>query len=111
LPFALPKATPDAAAVAPGAFPGDERALALSSGGRVSSSSFLARVVRRKCPADNSCLFHAVGFCMHRSTGRAPFLRRVVAREVASDPGGQYSEAFLGMGNAEYTEWIMQPQV
>ena len=43
-------------------------------------------VIRRPIAADNSCLFNAVGHCMHHSTNRAPFLRQVVAREVSSDP-------------------------
>jgi ubiquitin thioesterase OTU1 len=99
-PIALPKATPDFAAIAPGAFPGDD----------AKGQKGLARVVRERVAADNSCLFHAVGFCMHRSTGRAPFLRRVVAREVASDPHNRYTEAFLGMPNSDYCDWILQPQ-
>jgi hypothetical protein len=40
----------------------------------------------RPIAADNSCLFNAVGYTMHHSTSRAPFLRQVVAREVSSDP-------------------------
>jgi len=45
-----------------------------------------AVVVHRPIAADNSCLFNAVGYCMHHSTNRAPFLRQVVSREVSSDP-------------------------
>lgn len=45
-----------------------------------------AVVVRRPIAADNSCLFNAVGYCMHHSRNRAPFLRQVVSREVSSDP-------------------------
>jgi ubiquitin thioesterase OTU1 len=45
-----------------------------------------AVVVRRPIAADNSCLFNAVGYTMHHSTNRAPFLRQVVSREVSSDP-------------------------
>ena len=41
-----------------------------------------AAVVKRPIPADNSCLFNAVGYCMHQSKSRAPFLRRVVSNEV-----------------------------
>lgn len=40
----------------------------------------------RPIAADNSCLFNAVGYTMHHSTNRAPFLRQVVSREVSSDP-------------------------
>ena len=65
-------------------------------------------VVRRPIPADNSCLFNAVGYCMHRSTARAPFLRRVVSNEVSGDPDA-WSDAFLGMPNAAYCTWINEP--
>lgn len=41
-----------------------------------------AAVVKRPIAADNSCLFNAVGYCMHQSKSRAPFLRRVVSNEV-----------------------------
>lgn len=67
-----------------------------------------AVVVHRPIAADNSCLFNAVGYCMHHSTNRAPFLRQVVSREVSSDPQ-EYSAAFLGMENAAYCAWITNP--
>eukprot|EP00878_Enallax_costatus_P028973 GHUV01031343.1.p1 GENE.GHUV01031343.1~~GHUV01031343.1.p1 ORF type:complete len:302 (+),score=53.25 GHUV01031343.1:134-1039(+) len=67
-----------------------------------------AVVVLRPIAADNSCLFNAVGYSMHHSTNRAPFLRQVVSREVSSDPL-QYSAAFLGMENAAYCNWITNP--
>eukprot|EP00798_Chlamydomonas_sp_ICE-L_P014393 gene14393-20395_t len=66
-----------------------------------------ACVVRRTIPADNSCLFNAIGYSMHHSKSKATFLREVVAREVASDPDS-YSTAFLGMSNDEYCGWITQ---
>ncbi|GAX85176.1 hypothetical protein CEUSTIGMA_g12594.t1 [Chlamydomonas eustigma] len=65
-----------------------------------------ACVVRRPIPADNSCMFNAVGYVMHHSKSKASFLRSVVAREVSSDPK-EYSEVFLGMNNAAYCAWIM----
>ncbi len=34
-----------------------------------------ACVVRRQIPADNSCLFNAVAYCMHGSKQKAAFLR------------------------------------
>eukprot|EP00877_Chromochloris_zofingiensis_P003132 jgi/Chrzof1/1281/Cz10g01030.t1 len=48
-------------------------------------------VMRRKIAADNSCLFNAVGYAMHRSMSRAPYLRNVVSRDVSSDPQVYYS--------------------
>jgi hypothetical protein len=66
-------------------------------------------VVRRPMAADNSCLFNSVGYCMHQSKSRAPFLRRVVSNEVSGDPD-TWSAAFLGMPNAAYCSWINEPQ-
>ncbi|WIA36141.1 hypothetical protein OEZ86_007487 [Tetradesmus obliquus] len=67
-----------------------------------------AVVMLRPIAADNSCLFNAVGYTMHHSTNRAPFLRQVVSREVSSDPQ-KYSPVFLGMENAAYCNWITNP--
>uniref|UniRef100_A0A383VPV5 Ubiquitin thioesterase OTU n=1 Tax=Tetradesmus obliquus TaxID=3088 RepID=A0A383VPV5_TETOB len=67
-----------------------------------------AVVMLRPIAADNSCLFNAVGYTMHHSTNRAPFLRQVVSREVSSDPQ-KYSPVFLGMENAVYCNWITNP--
>jgi hypothetical protein len=67
-----------------------------------------ACVVRRKIAADNSCMFNAVGYVMHASTSKASWLRSVVAQEVSSDQQF-YSAAFLGMANAQYCNWIMNP--
>ncbi|KAI8473030.1 MAG: hypothetical protein J3K34DRAFT_375685 [Monoraphidium minutum] len=66
-------------------------------------------VVRRPIAADHSCLFNSVGYCMHHSKSRAPFLRRVVSNEVSGDPD-TWSPAFLGMSNAAYCAWINEPQ-
>eukprot|EP00879_Flechtneria_rotunda_P017351 GHRR01018177.1.p1 GENE.GHRR01018177.1~~GHRR01018177.1.p1 ORF type:complete len:268 (+),score=87.16 GHRR01018177.1:173-976(+) len=52
-------------------------------------------IVRRAIAADNSCLFNAVGYTMHQSTNRAPFLRQVVSREVSSDPQVWLSASWL----------------
>ncbi|KAG1665633.1 hypothetical protein FOA52_011227 [Chlamydomonas sp. UWO 241] len=65
-----------------------------------------ACVVRRPIPADNSCMFNAVGYVMHHSKGKASFLRSVIAREVSSDPT-EYNDVFLDMSNGAYCSWIM----
>ena len=66
-------------------------------------------IVRRVIPADNSCLFNAVGYVMDHDKNKAPELRQVIAATVASDPT-QYSEAFLGKPNEEYCAWILNPE-
>lgn len=64
--------------------------------------------MKRRIPADNSCLFNAVGYAMHKVKTRASSLRGLVAREVATDPA-TYTSVFLGMSNAAYCDWIMNP--
>ncbi|GIM01564.1 hypothetical protein Vretimale_6355 [Volvox reticuliferus] len=66
-----------------------------------------ACVIRREIAADNSCLFNSVGYVMHKSRARAPHLRTVVAQQVSSDRT-TYSDAFLGMTNESYCNWIRQ---
>ncbi|KAF9611003.1 hypothetical protein IFM89_026309 [Coptis chinensis] len=66
-------------------------------------------VVRRVIPADNSCLFNAVGYVMEHDKLKAPELRQVIAATVASDPV-KYTEAFLGKSNEEYCAWILDPE-
>ncbi|KAE9596360.1 putative ubiquitinyl hydrolase 1 [Lupinus albus] len=66
-------------------------------------------VVRRVIPSDNSCLFNAVGYVMDHDSKKASELRQVIAATVASDPE-KYSEAFLGKPNAEYCNWILDPE-
>uniref|UniRef100_A0A6S8NJB3 Ubiquitin thioesterase OTU n=1 Tax=Dunaliella tertiolecta TaxID=3047 RepID=A0A6S8NJB3_DUNTE len=101
------KRTAGAGATATGATPGPcskvkptQKCVPLADGS--------ACVIRREIPADNSCLFNAIGYVMHGSKTKASFLRSVVAREVSSDPA-EYNEAFLGMSNMAYCNWIMQP--
>lgn len=48
-----------------------------------------------------------MGYALYRDrTGRATELRQLVARVVAADEAGLYTQDFLGRPNAEYCEWI-----
>lgn len=66
-------------------------------------------VARRIIDSDNSCLFNAVGYSTERTRKAAPKLRKVVQSTVAADPF-TFNDGFLGRENAEYQEWIMNPQ-
>lgn len=61
---------------------------------------------RIEVPANNSCLFVSVFFCI---TGqmqyKCPHLRELIAETVKSDPL-TYNEGFLGKPNNEYCTWI-----
>lgn len=64
----------------------------------------LARFV---VPADNSCLFHSVGFLLHGGPlgARAAELRAEAAREVLASPD-VWTEAVLGRPPAEYAAYL-----
>ena len=68
------------------------------------------KMVRRVVPADNSCLFAAVGFLVApEKTDAAPRLRRVVADAVRSDPDF-WTTAMLGKAPDEYAANILKPE-
>lgn len=62
-------------------------------------------VVRRVVDADNSCLFHSIGYAYRQPTTSSPSLRSAVASAILKDPT-THSEAFLGKPTAEYATWI-----
>ncbi|OTF75177.1 ubiquitin thioesterase OTU1-like protein [Euroglyphus maynei] len=74
------------------------------------NSSDETRLIRRmeriEVPANNSCLFVSVHFCL---TGeiqeKCPRLRNLIAETVRSDPI-TYNEGFLGKSNNDYQNWI-----
>lgn len=66
--------------------------------------------VRRKMPADNSCLFHSIGYVLkNRSRTEGPALRALCAQIVLENPR-TYDPAFLGMPTQQYYAWISNPQ-
>jgi ubiquitin thioesterase OTU1 len=65
-------------------------------------------VVRRVVDADNSCLFHSVGYAFRQPTSTSQKIRGAVARAVLADPE-TYSDAFLGRPTNEYAKWIQVP--
>jgi len=62
---------------------------------------------RHVVPADNSCLFTAVGFCVddRHSMGLSGDLRRRVAEYISSH-SSKYDEVTLGRPVSEYQAWI-----
>ncbi|KAH3756994.1 ubiquitin thioesterase OTU1 [Pelomyxa schiedti] len=64
-------------------------------------------VVRRVIPADNGCLFNAVGYVLGgHSRSEVDRLRHLIAETVFNDPE-TYNEAFLGKQPEDYTMWIL----
>jgi len=64
---------------------------------------------RQVVPADNSCLFTSINFCMSGCvvpSENSSFMREVIASVVGSDQE-KYSDVFLGKPNGEYCKWIM----
>ena len=59
-------------------------------------------------PADNSCLFTSINYCMSGevvASENSAFMREVIASVVAADQD-KYSEAILGRANKAYCTWI-----
>lgn len=66
-------------------------------------------LLRRPVPANNSCLFTSVYFCLTNgeySDDAGPRLRQIIAETVAADRD-TFNEAFLGKPNREYCTWIL----
>ena len=74
----------------------------------VGSGPSSGKLQRKVVPADNSCLFTSINYCMSGAvvgSEHSAFMREVIASVVSSDPG-KYCEAYLGRSNADYTRWI-----
>jgi len=69
-------------------------------------------MTRKVVPANNSCLFTAIGFVMEGGVmdlSRATQMRNLIADVVAAD-SALYNEALLGKSNAEYCAWILNSE-
>lgn len=63
----------------------------------------------RTVPSDNSCLFHACSYVLEdKNRTGGPSLRLRVAEAVQLNPE-KFTEAYLGMPNRQYVEWIRNP--
>ncbi|KAG6586508.1 ubiquitin thioesterase otu1-like protein [Phytophthora cinnamomi] len=63
--------------------------------------------MRRVMPADNSCLFHSIGYALGKgSEGNGPAMRQLIRDTILADQE-KYSEVFLGRPVNEYCAWIM----
>ena len=74
----------------------------------VGSGPSSGKLQRKVVPADNSCLFTSINYCMSGAvvgSEHSAFMREVIASVVSSDPA-KYCEAYLGRTNADYTRWI-----
>lgn len=77
-----------------------------------SALSYEGRLRRRPVPANNSCLFTSVYFCMSNgefSETSARALRKIIAETVAKDPD-LYNEGFLAKPNKLYCTWILDDE-
>lgn len=60
-------------------------------------------MIRKVVPADNKCLFTAVGYAVEKRMDMAKELRYAAASIIMSDPE-KYNEVYLGMPNTEYVQ-------
>lgn len=64
--------------------------------------------IRRICPADNSCLFHASAYILHnKSRTDGPLLRQRCVDVVLSRPD-MYNQETIGSPNEQYASWLSQ---
>lgn len=74
------------------------------------SSKEKRQLTRRVIDADNSCLFNAIGFLMHRDKMKmGPVYRQVIANEILSNRE-TYNSDILGQSTEEYVKWILNPE-
>lgn len=66
-------------------------------------------VARRVIPADNSCLFNAIGFLLPERFSGPTQLRQVCSEAVLRN-SARYSEAILGKSPAAYSAWILDAE-
>lgn len=66
-------------------------------------------MIRREIAGDNSCLFNAVGYGMHKVRSRSAHLRGVVAKTVSADRE-QYTEVVLEKSNEEVGDAVCTAQ-
>lgn len=58
-------------------------------------------------PDDNSCLFHAISYCLYKDITVSSQLRKAVSEEILADHE-TYSDAVLDKPNKEYAKWILK---
>ena len=71
-------------------------------------------LARHVVPADNSCLFTSVNFCVSGKESavdaeEASFMRDIIAAAVSSDKE-RFNEAILGKANGDYCDWIRKKE-
>lgn len=72
------------------------------------SSNPRLKLERKVVPADNSCLFTSINYCMSGTlvgSEHSAFMREVIANVVSSDKE-KFCEAYLGRSNSDYCRWI-----
>ena len=98
--------------IAQGIHTANETQIAVPSGAQVVSGALVGERVltRRIIDADNSCLFNAIGFLMHRDKKKmGPAYRQVIVDEIKSD-GVTYTPDILGQSVEGYVKWILNPE-
>ncbi|KPI90539.1 hypothetical protein ABL78_0299 [Leptomonas seymouri] len=72
----------------------------------VPPTSERAHLTRRRCPADNSCLFHACAYILHdKSRSDGALIRQECVRAILEHPE-MFNRNTLGMDPADYAAWL-----
>ncbi|CAI5732426.1 unnamed protein product [Peronospora destructor] len=75
-----------------------------TSGNQVKSTSVF---MRRVMPADNSCLFHSIGYALTKGREGNGFIMRQLIKDTILAYPEKYSDVFLGRPVYEYCAWIL----
>nr|CAJ2482513.1 unnamed protein product [Leishmania braziliensis] len=86
---------------------GEARVLLGNTGQRyVPPAPEKAHFTRRRCPADNSCLFHACAYVLHdKSRTEGPQIRQECVKAVLDHPE-MFNRNTLGMDPVAYAMWL-----
>jgi len=64
-------------------------------------------VLKRVMADDNSCLFHAISYCLEKNSNKVTSLRKIISDAVLNDPIN-YNQAILQKTPVDYSKWIQQ---
>lgn len=80
-----------------------------TDGKYIAPSNDRATFVRRRCPGDNSCLFHAAAYVLkNKSRTDGPALRQECADIVLANRE-VFNATLLGRSPQDYVQWLRQP--
>ena len=66
-------------------------------------------IKKKDIPADNSCLFNAINFCINQNDNSPEIIRSIITSEIMANPN-DYNAAVLEKEPEEYCKWISKSE-